>query len=222
MSDNYKILYFNTRHADIYNKKDITFFFKNPIVLEEEYILKVGCLNFYQSGTANNFIDETNIGVIFNTNYGFDFSFTEGVWHYKIPLTDLTLVIEIYDPLFATRSARILDVIYNGGYNDPSVIFQAQSANDYIEIPNADVVRISDGTIGWYKSASSGPLRIRINTIQQTFTVKEKIKISIDNLKYNNSKYITSDKNFATIFDNIQFDYKNIQSRLMLKKNNIY
>ena len=197
--DNYIISHFNLKHADIYNpqEKMYTYFFKDPIVLNEEYIMKISSFNFLEGeGSSINFITETDVGVIYNTNYGFDLAASEGIWHYAIPNTDLTLVIEIYDPLFATRAARILDVLWGGGFNDPSVIFAATSANDYIEIPNMQVIRVSDGLEGWYKSISSGTLKIRINTIQvqlSTFSYNN-INVHVKNLRFSNVKHFNSDK----------------------------
>lgn len=212
--NNYKILHFNTKHADIYNGTHITYFLKNPIILDEEYILKVGCLNFYQSEKYINFIDIDDVEIDFSSNSGFITGNSiqpgsEGFWQFKIPNTDISVLFEVFDPLISPLYARIIQVIWNGGNNDPNVIFESS----VIEIPNADVYRASNNDYGWYKTVASGPLKIKVNTIQQFLSVKDKVKITIDNLKYNNSKYVSSDKNFATIFDNIQFKYKNIQSR---------
>lgn len=210
-----KVLHFNSKQADLYNNKKITYFFKNPIILKDKHLLKTGSLNFLNKGQIINFVDETNLGVIFNSNYGFDLASTEGIWHYKIPNTDLTIIIEIFNPIFSTRAARINDVIWGGGFNDPNVIFAATSANDFIEIPNGDVIRPSDGTIGWYKSSSSGNLKIRINTIQQIEgESKKKIKIYIENLIFSNVKYSSSCNVFNPIFDLITYDNKIINSSL--------
>lgn len=214
--ENFKVLHFNTQNAHIYDDKKITFFLKEPIILEDQFLVKTTSLSFNKgAGESQVFVDETDLGVIFNTNYGFDLAATEGIWHYQVPNTDLTIVIEIFDPVFSTRAARINDVIWNGGYNDPAVIFAANSENDYITVPNNAVVRPSDGTIGWYKNASSGPLRIRINTIQTLLveTVIPFIRIYMDNVKFNTANYISSNRTFAPIFDNITFDYNVINSQ---------
>tara|TARA_R110001632_G_scaffold6044_4_gene24508 strand:- start:962 stop:1747 length:786 start_codon:yes stop_codon:yes gene_type:complete len=211
----FKVLHFKSSNADIYDSTKLTFFLKQPIILEEQYLLKTTNISFTKGeGESQVFVDENDLGVIFNSNYGFDLAATEGIWHYQVPNTDLTLVIEIFDPIFATRAARINDVIWGGGYNDPSVIFAATSANDFIEIPNMDVVRVSDGLEGWYKSISSGNLKIRINTIQTLLVETEIpfIKIYMDNLKFNTSSYISSCRNFSPIFDNITMDYKVLNS----------
>jgi hypothetical protein len=214
--DDFRILHFNTQNAHLYEDKRLTFFLKDPLILEEEYLLKTTNLSFNKGAATNQvFVDETDLSIIFATNNGFDLASSEGIWHYAIPNTDLTIVIEIFDPVFSNRAARILDVLWGGGYNDPSVIFAATSANDYIEIPNNAVVRPSNGTVGWYKNASSGLLRIQINTIQNLLVeiIMPFIRIYMDNVKFNTANYISSNRTFAPIFDNIALDYNVINSQ---------
>ena len=212
----FKVLHFKSSNADIYDDTKLTFFLKQPIILEEQYLLKTTNLSFTKrEAEYQTFIDINDIEIDFSSNSGFITgnsiqSGSVGFWQFKIPNTDISILIEVFDPLFSALSARIIQVFWNGGHNDASVIFESS----VIEIQNADVYRASNNDYGWYKTVASGPLKIIINSVQTILVETEIpfIKIYMDNLKFNTSSYISSCRNFSPIFDNITMDYKVLNS----------
>lgn len=195
---NYIISHFNLKDADIYNpdEKMYTYFFKDPIVLNEEYITKISSFNFLEgSGAIQTFIDINDIEIDFSSNSGFITgnsiqTGSVGFWQFKIPNTDISILIEVFDPLFSALYARIIQVFWNGGHNDASVIFESS----VIEIPNADVYRASNNDYGWYKTAASGPLKIIINSVQTLPLSYNNINVHVKNLKFSNVKHFNTDK----------------------------
>lgn len=155
----------------------------------------------YASYVVNTTTNNDNLGVVFVTNYGFNLA-TLGDYYYDVPGKDTRIYINLYYDQTYGNMARVR---YTDGLKSGFAV------GDEIVIPNADVVNVSTGVAGWYKTSASGQLKIEVLALTATSFSHFGYEISLENLIYNNLNYHNSNNHFIPVL--IKFDpiNKNIQ-----------
>ena len=179
----------NTQDADVItnDRKEFTFYFDNPIVLNDEYDLNVKelvCKDI--TPPAVNVVVLSDVSVVFNTNYGFDTT-ASGFYDFTDPIKGGIFVIEIYQPPGFTRQARITSVSNMGNYN----------AGDVINVPNSGANEptptAQNPLIFWNKTTASGELQISIDSVSGTTEYTEiGLNIKLDYVKFKDINYMNT------------------------------
>ena len=207
MNDNI-ILYFNSKDADRYSDKDLTYYLQTPIILNEEYIANLGHLNLVDNPIQTSYVSVPDLEVVYLTNYGWgENNFNNGTWIYPVPGTDTTIVFEVTKPLGFTQLATITNVIWGGG--DNGSVF---NVNNVLNIDNTLTYRASDNIFGWGKDPLTGPLQVKVLSNKET-AVKN-LKIDMSNINYSTNNYFNSEKIFNNTIANIQLNYNSLHLNL--------
>tara|TARA_B110000483_G_scaffold29050_1_gene35207 strand:- start:758 stop:2557 length:1800 start_codon:yes stop_codon:yes gene_type:complete len=135
-------------------------------------------------------VEQRNIELINNTNYGYNSSYQEGFWYYDIPGTNTRIHFEVFKPAGFSRQARLLKMS-----GDDSFVY---NVDDVIDLVNADVVLEVSGIAGTAGTAGIGKqygnLQVKVISTFSITTLGEIYKLAFENIKYNNQYYFNSNK----------------------------
>jgi hypothetical protein len=154
----------------------------------------------YASYIVNTTTNNTNLEVVFLTNYGFN-NTPLGNYYYDIPNKDTRIYLNIYVDQTYGNMARI---IYTEGIRQGFVV------NEEITIPSTDIIDESTGLAGWNKTLASGDLKIKVLSLTSVIFNSFNYKIYLENILYNTTKYFNSSSDGRAIILNIDPLYKYI------------
>lgn len=184
------VLRLNTKDADDVSSdnKNFTFYFNNPIILNDEYDLILNELVPNIPATIVSVI-LSDLQIYNNQNYGFHLT-TQGLYRWTDPDKGGIFTIRVYTPPGYTTLAELVSVSNMNNYNvgDEINIYNDANRPTYLG-PDAS------GT--WNKTGQSGALRIDVISSSQITKTNYKLNVKMDSVKYKNTDYISSDKSFT-------------------------
>lgn len=155
----------------------------------------------YASYIINTTTNNSNLEVVFATNYGFTYT-PRRDYYYDVPGKNTRIYINIYNNQTYGNMARIR---YTEGTRSGFAV------NDEITIPSSDIVDTATGLPGWNKAASSGNLKLKVLALTSVSFPHFGYEISLENLIYNNFNYHNSNNNFKPVLMRVDAINKNIQ-----------
>ena len=220
----YKVIRLNSKDADITNtdKKDFTFFIKQPIVLNEEYEMEMGdCVidTTYPAGgrtVVAPLVEDLYILAGTNSNWG---TTSLGIYNLYDQFSLRTLTFEVYINQNGIKDARLLGLTINYAFNTNGefYIIARTTAPFYTLIGTQST--LTHATLGsnfiWGKNDDFGTYHNNLRILTEP-SIGRKYKISLDNIKYLTSDYTNSDKKYEPLIAEIQHSHQHE----MNKRNN--
>ena len=210
----YKIIRLNSQDADIITteKNDYTFFLKNPIILNEEYVLQVKELLIkatYSAG-GGRVIFAPLLEDIFVSSPNNDWGFTSlGTYDYYDQSRLQTLIFEIrINPTTQLREAILTGLTINYAFN-------SDGRFSIFHIPNPPFYEVESGTLihrtlgtnfVWQKNTDFTTNRTQLRVLVEPSTGGRKYRVGIKNINHLPCEYVNSNNKYEPIIINMNHE----------------